>query len=116
MGIGGLWFNILNSAIDIQVAREVVQAGYQEAISTMENMVGNPGQQTVFNDYVQPAFAANLGPIKDGWQEVDIGEYMDFMGEIVGVGNEIMYAAYDEADAILSEIEEALEEKGETGE
>ena len=76
----------------------------------MNGMVGNAGQQTVFNDYVAPAFREAAGPINDGWPGVDIGEYMDFMGEIVEEGNSIMEDAYAEAQEILSELEEALEE------
>lgn len=110
MGLAGLFANIVSSGLNIAEARDVIREGYQEAISTMEDMIGNAGQQTVFNDYVQPAFAANIGPIENGWTEVDIGEYMDFMGEIVEEGNQIMEAAYEEAQEILSELEEAAEE------
>jgi hypothetical protein len=110
MGLAALFSNIVSSAINVGEARAVVAEGYQEAISTMSGMIGNAGQQTVFNDYVQPAFAANLGPVEDGWEDVDIGDYMAFMGEIVEEGNQIMADAYDLAQEILSELEEAAEE------
>jgi hypothetical protein len=44
--------------------------------------------------------------IEEGWDDVDIGEYMSFMGEIVAEGNAIMEAAYQEAQSIAAEIED----------
>lgn len=99
-----------SAVFSVEEARSVVREGLAEALDTMAGMCGNPGQDTVFNDYVAPAFQEAVGPVNDGWNDVDIGEYMDFMGEIVDEGNSIMADAYDEAQAILSEIEEALEE------
>lgn len=100
----------ISAGIDIAEAKEVVDEGFSDAISTMEGMTGNAGQDSVLNSYVIPAFEANKGPINEGWSDVDIGEYMDFMGDIVNEGNEIMAAAYDEAQEILSELEELAEE------
>lgn len=104
---------IIDIGVDIAEARQVVRDGLIEALTTMEDMIGNAGQQTVFNDYVSPAFIENIGSINDGWEDVDIGEYMDFMGEIVEVGNLIMAEAYELAQEILSELEEYIEESGE---
>lgn len=109
MGLFGLFGSVFQAGIDITEARELVNEAFQEALSTMEGMIGNAGQQTVFNDYVVPAFQDAKGPIEEGWNEVDIGEYMDFMGEIVEEGNNIMSDAYDEAQEILSELEEEAE-------
>jgi hypothetical protein len=110
MGLAGLFASIVNSAISIAEARNVVRQGLEEALSVMEDMVGNAGQQSVFNSYVEPQFRSNAqADIEDGWEDVDIGEYMDFMGEIVGEGNQIMADAYALAQEILSELEEALE-------
>jgi len=109
MGLFGLFGSVFEAAIDITEARELVNEGFQEALDTMEGMVGNAGQQTVFNDYVVPAFEDAKGPIENGWTDVDIGEYMDFMGEIVEEGNSIMSDAYDQAQEILSELEEEAE-------
>ena len=109
MGLFGWFSSVFEAGIDISEAREVVNEAFEEALSTMEGMVGNAGQQTVFNDYVVPAFEDAKGPIEEGWNEVDIGEYMDFMGEIVEEGNSIMSDAYDEAQEILSELEEEAE-------
>lgn len=110
MGLSRAFASAVSAAIDISEARDVVKQGLSDALSSMEGMIGNSGQQTVFNDYVVPAFEENVGSIEDGWTDVDIGEYMDFMGEIVEEGNGIMSDAYEEAQAILSELEEAAEE------
>jgi hypothetical protein len=106
----GLFSGAFDIGIDISEAREVVREGLEDALDIMAGMLGNAGQEAIFEDYVEPAFIENTGPIRDGWSDVDIGEYMDFMGEIVDEGNSIMSDAYSEAEDILSEIEEALEE------
>lgn len=113
MGLFSAFSSIVSGGLDIAEAREVVREGLSDALSTMEGMVGNAGQATVFNDYVEPAFRENAqADINDGWSDVDIGEYMDFMGEIVDEGNSIMADAYEVAQEILSEIEEAAEGAG----
>lgn len=105
-----------------QQANDIVEAAYYEAIDTMQDMIGNAGQQTVFNDHVIPAFASTLASteIGDNWDDVNIGEYMSFMGEIVAEGNAIMEKAYEEAQSLtldaeniqldIESEEEALEE------
>jgi hypothetical protein len=111
MGLFSFFTSAANSGISISDARELVSEALQDALDTMEDMVGNEGQQSVFNSYVAPAFREAKGPIKDGWEDVDIGEYMDFMGEIVEEGNSIMSEAYEEAQDILSELEEEAEQR-----
>lgn len=99
----------IQSGLNISEARAIIKEGLATALSTMQNMIGNPGQQTVYNDYVIPQFKENAqGDIEDGWEDVDIGEYMDFMAEIVNEGNGIMAEAYQAAQDILSEAEEEL--------
>ena len=115
MGLFDFFTAAFDAAVDIEEARDIIQQGLSDALSTMEGMVGNEGQASVFENYVAPAFEDAVGPIRDGWPGVDIGEYMDFMGEIVEEGNSIMEEAYDYAQEILSEIEEALEEAQEEG-
>ncbi len=115
MGLFDLFSGAFDAAADIDEARQVVSEGLSDALSTMEGMVGNEGQASIFENYVEPAFRDAVGPINDGWPGVDIGEYMDFMGDIVNEGNSIMEDAYGEAQEILSEIEEALEEAEEEG-
>ena len=113
MGLFSAFSSIVSGGFSIAEAREVKREGLSDALSTMEDMIGNAGQQTVFNDYVEPAFRENAqASINDGWEDVDIGEYMDFMGEIVDEGNSIMADAYEEAQEILSEAEEAAEGAG----
>ena len=113
MGLFSAFANIVSGGFSIAEARGVVREGLDDALSTMNDMVGNAGQDVVFNDYVVPAFKENAqADIQDGWTDVDIGEYMDFMGEIVDEGNSIMGDAYDEAQEILSEAEEAFEGAG----
>ena len=111
MGLAAFFVSAISSGFNISEARDIIKEALQEALSTMEDMVGNAGQLSVFNSYVQPQFIENAqAPIEDGWEDVDIGEYMDFMGEIVGEGNQIMAEAYELAQEILSELEEAAEE------
>ena len=110
MGLRSLFFSVVSSTISISEARSVIRQGLEEALSVMEGMVVNAGQATVFKDYVEPEFRTNAqADIEDGWEDVDIGEYMNFMGEIVEEGNQIMADAYELAQEILSELEEALE-------
>jgi hypothetical protein len=109
MGLFDL-LEIIESAIDIEEAFQIIESALDEALGTMSGMIGNEGQESIFQSYVVPAFQDAVGPIDEGWSDVDIGEYMDFMGDIVNEGNSIMSAAYDEAQQILSEIEEQIEE------
>lgn len=109
MGLFDLFTAAVGSAIDIAEAGQIIDEAFQEALGKMEGMCGNEGQISVFGSYVAPAFADAKGPIKEGWNNVDIGEYMDFMGEIVEEGNSIMSDAYDQAQEMLSELEEAAE-------
>jgi hypothetical protein len=86
-----------------QQARQIIAEALDEALDTMENMIGNEGQQSVYESYVPEAFTQSAqGDIENGWDEVDIGEYMDFMGEIVGEGNNIMSSAYEYAAEVLA--------------
>lgn len=108
MGLFSLFTQAAQSSINITEAREIVNQALLDALDTMQSMCANEGQLKVFNDYVKPEFIENKGPIQDGWDPVDIGDYMDFMGEIVEEGNNIMEEAYQEAQDILSELEEAI--------
>jgi hypothetical protein len=108
-GLIGAFIDAVTAAAQIAEAREIVNNGLDNALSTMGSMVGNAGQESVYSDYVVPAFIAAKRPVAEGWPGVDIGQYMDFMGEIVEEGNSIMEEAYEEAQAILSETEESIE-------
>ena len=104
--------NAITSAISYRVANSVINSGLADALDTMDGMIGNAGQQTVYNSYVIDAFKdarGSAGP-GDSWPGVDIGEYMDFMGIIVEEGNNIMEEAYEEAAEILNEEPEESED------
>lgn len=109
-GLGVRAAEIVEEAAELQQrAIDIVEAAYYEAMDTMFNMVGNAGQETVFNEYVIPSFAEALAQseIEYGWDDVDIGEYMAFMGEIVSEGNAIMSQAFDEASSLIDEASDA---------
>ena len=90
-------------------AGEIVEAAFYEAMDTMYGMCANAGQDSVFFSYVMPDFASAMESteIGDDWPDVDIGEYMYFMGEIVEAGNAIMSEAFDEAASLQGEAEDA---------
>ena len=90
-------------------AQEIIKEGLAEALATMEYMCVNEGQTSVYETQVVPAFTENAqASPDDGWEDVDIGGYMDFMGEIVEEGNSTMQFAYEEA-ADAAEIEDFVE-------
>jgi hypothetical protein len=101
-------------------ASQIVEAAFYEAMDTMYGMCANAGQDSVFFSYVMPDFASAMESteIGDDWPDVDIGEYMYFMGEIVEAGNAIMAEAFDEAASLKGEADDAeadfesLEEEG----
>jgi hypothetical protein len=98
-------------------AGEIVEAAFYEAMDTMYEMCGNAGQESVFFDQVIPAFADEMESTQIGedWQDVDIGEYMVFMGEIVEAGNAIMSEAFGEAAGLADEAVDAEVELEELG-
>lgn len=90
-----------------ETPKEIIQSGLEDALDTMDGMLGNPGQETVYKDYVILAFRSNISPVEEGWEEVELDNYMDFMGEIIAEGNAIMDDAYSyaqEVQAIESEL------------
>lgn len=94
----------------LEEAEEIILDAYINALTTMSSMVGNPGQASVMEGTVIPAFEEAMGSSdpETGWQTVDIGEYMAFMGQIVSTGNEIMEEAFDTAAALIDEADEVL--------
>jgi len=91
----------------------IIKSGLEDALSTMEGMTANAGQDTVYQDYVIDGFRENAqADVEEGWSDVDIGEYMDFMGEIVAEGNSIMQDAYDQAQETQAEIDAIAESTG----
>jgi len=112
-------FSFIDFIQDIFDAKEIIAEGLDEALSTMESMVVNEGQTSIFESTLGPAFedAAQASP-EDGWNDVSIDPYSDFMGEICEAGNQIMQAAYDYAQEVLAQTEEYDEDEmdSETGE
>ena len=84
--------------------QEIIHSGLEDALDTMEGMLGNAGQETVYQDYVIAAFhEATATPVEEGWEDVELDDYMDFMGEIIAEGNMIMADAYDYAQEVQAE-------------
>lgn len=111
MGLSGIFSSAISAGFNISEARDIVKDGLSNALALMESMTNNEGQKTIYSNYVEPSFKENAqASIEDGWEDVDIGDYMDFMGDIVLEGNEIMAVAYEEAQQLLSELEAAAEE------
>lgn len=86
-----------------------VEESFYEALIVMAGMTANAGQDAVFDQYVVDAFAeavASSDPESGTWQDVDIGEYMAFMGIIVETGNDIMQEAYAQAQSLIADAQE----------
>ncbi len=90
----------------LAVGQAIISAGLQEALFEMESMVGNAGQQSVYDSDVEEAFRYQRSQTRPGdeWIDIDIGDYMVFMGQIVEVGNDIMYDACERAAQLLGDI------------
>jgi hypothetical protein len=87
----------------------IIRSGLQDALDTMEGMLANPGQETVYTDYVIDAFHENASaPVDEGWEDVELDNYMDFMGEIIAEGNMIMADTYDYAQEVQAAIDELI--------
>lgn len=99
---------IVNAAMNLLLntqAQETIKQGLEDALNQMQNMIANEGMQTIFDVHVEPAFIENAkADPEDGWTEVVLSEYMDFMGNIINEGNSIMNQAYDEAYIILENV------------
>lgn len=92
--------------------KEIIRSGLEDALSTMEGMLGNTGQETIYADYVVQAFMENAqSDVESGWEDVELDDYMDFMGEIIAEGNAIMQDAYDYAQEMQA-TEDLISEAG----
>jgi hypothetical protein len=99
-------FSFVDDIKDAADAKEVISQGLEEALDTMENMLGTEGQISIFGSTFAPAFESNAkASPEDGWDAVSAEPYSDFMGEIVEAGNQIMEAAYQYAEEILADEE-----------
>jgi hypothetical protein len=99
----GLFSSTLSSIVE-SIGNEIIAQAFDDALSTMEGMCANAGQEAVFYGTVVSEFESALSSSSadNGWENVDIGEYMEFMGEIVEAGNQIMESAYAYLAAISS--------------
>jgi hypothetical protein len=87
----------------------IIRSGLQDALSTMEGMVANEGQQTVYKEYVVEEFVQNAqADVDEGWSDVELPEYSDFMGEIIAEGNSIMEETYEYAQEVAAAVEAFL--------
>ena len=85
----------------------IIKSGLQDALSTMSGMVGNPGQETVYKEYVVEEFTQNSqAEVEAGWTDVVLTQYSDFMGEIIAEGNSIMQEAYEYAEDVQAVVDE----------
>lgn len=81
----------------------IIGQALQEAISEMEGMCANEGQASALTNILPDFEDAAGASVDEGWQDVDAGPYVDFMGEIVEAGNQIMANAY----AVAQELSDA---------
>jgi hypothetical protein len=89
-----------------ETPKQIINSGLQDALSTMSGMVGNPGQQTVYTEYVVQEFVQNAqADVEAGWTNVELPQYSDFMGEIIAEGNSIMQDAYEYAEEVAAAID-----------
>lgn len=112
-------FSFIDTVKDYFDAQQVIEEGLSAALGTMESMIANEGQTSVFQSTIAPAFESNANASPDdGWEDVTGDPYSDFMGEICEAGNQIMQAAYDYAQEILADQESYDEDEmdSETGE
>lgn len=81
----------------------IIGEALDDAISEMEGMCANEGQASALINILPDFEDAAGASIDEGWQDVDAGPYIDFMGEIVEAGNQIMSHAY----AVAQELSDA---------
>jgi hypothetical protein len=87
----------------------IIRSGLQDALSTMSGMVANPGQETVYKEYVVGEFVQNAqADVDEGWSDVELPQYSDFMGEIIAEGNSIMEETYEYAEEVAAAVEAFL--------
>lgn len=98
----------------LEEAEAIILAAYVEALTTMGSMVANAGQASVYQSDIIPGFEEAFGQSdpQDGWPDVDVGQYMAFVGEIVEAGNQIMEAAYQDAAQLILDAESILDSLG----
>lgn len=87
----------------------IVMEALDEVIQLMPDMCANEGQTSVIENTVIRLFVEQTATSSGDdyeWEDVDAGEYMDFVGEIVAEGNMIMEAAFSQAKEMQEELME----------
>jgi hypothetical protein len=90
--------------------QKIVMEALEQVIQLMPDMCANEGQTSVIENPGIPEFIKNTAEgIQNDyeWEDVDLGDYMDFVGEIVAEGNMIMEDAFAQAKEMQEEQEEA---------
>lgn len=104
------WVRLAIEFAGEQLAEDIVFEGGQQAISTMETMLVNAGQEAAFTSYILPAFEDSidfaLSSPEYEWNDVDAGPYVDFLGDTVEEGNMIASGA-----CLLAQLIEAASDE-----
>lgn len=80
---------------------EIVEEGLTRSIFIMKSMIVNEGQRSILVGKIIPNFEKNSkDPVENGWSFVSAGPYVDFLGETVEAGNQIMNAAFKLANQV----------------
>jgi hypothetical protein len=79
----------------------IIQESIQEALYTMEGMIGNPGQQAIFERYLSPAFISEAeASINTGEMQIPSFEYIEAVEIITQQGIEIVNRAHRRAQRL----------------
>jgi hypothetical protein len=93
--------------------KEIVREALEETKQLSIKMCANEGQLSVIERYGIPAFEEHAKKAMQNeyeWEDVDLQDYMDFVGEIIAEGNSIMSDACQQAAELQEEIEEAIQD------
>lgn len=93
--------------------KEIVREAYRESEELMVEMCANEGQLTVIENDGIPALKDATDQALENeyeWEDIDLGDYMEFVGEIIAEVNMIMADACEQAQELQEEIEEAIQD------
>jgi hypothetical protein len=79
----------------------IILEAIEDALNTMEGMVGNPGQQAIFERYLSPAFISEAeASIDTGEMQMPNFEYIEAVEIITQQGVEIVNRAHRQAQRL----------------
>jgi hypothetical protein len=79
----------------------VIQNAINDALTTMQGMVGNPGQQAIYERYLEPAFVQEAqASINDNQMRTPNFKYREAVEIITETGVEIVNRAHEQVEAI----------------